>query len=62
MGGNIAIQQQCVFRLPPLEGYRRLLANYADEWEAADKAKRVDHLRYVWRQTNPRLAIAALLA
>ncbi len=41
---------RCVFQRPPLWRYRQVLANYTDEWEAADKAKRVDHLRYVWRQ------------
>ncbi len=65
MGGEITIRPgmvgpRCVFELPALERYRRLMANYADQWEAADRAKRVDHLRYAWRKSDPKTAIAAL--
>lgn len=55
MGGpryDSAPQQRCWFQLPPLERYRRLMANYADQWAAADEAKRIDHLRYAWRRVR----------
>ena len=66
MGGEITIPAyalpQCWFQQPALERYRRLMDNYADQWAAADKAKRVDHLRYAWRKSDPKAAIAEALA
>ncbi len=50
----------CFFQRPPLMRYRRVMDSYADQWAAADDAKRVDHLRYAWRKSDPKTAIAAL--